>query len=178
MSRIGRKAVPLPKGTSVTIKDNTIMAKGPKGELSTPAVPGINLEVTETEVKFTRDNDEKKTKAFHGMVRALVNNMVTGVSSGFERNLQIVGVGYRAQVQGKKLVLNLGYSNPIEFAMPEGIEIATDGPTKISVKGIDRQKVGQVAAVIRGFRPPEPYKGKGVRYEGEQIIRKAGKAGA
>lgn len=178
MSRIGRKAVPLPKGTTVTIEKNEVIAKGPKGELRTPQVPGVNLDVSETEIQFTRDNDDKQTKAFHGMMRALVSNMVTGVSSGFERNLQIVGVGYRAQVQGKKLVLNLGYSNPVEFTMPEGIEIVTDGPTKITVKGIDRQKVGQVAAVIRGFRPPEPYKGKGVRYEGEHIIRKAGKAGA
>lgn len=178
MSRIGRKAVLLPKGTTVTIENKEVIAKGPKGELRTPQVPGVNLDVSETEIQFTRDNDDKQTKAFHGMMRALVSNMVTGVSSGFERNLQIVGVGYRAQVQGKKLVLNLGYSNPVEFTMPEGIEIVTDGPTKITVKGIDRQKVGQVAAVIRGFRPPEPYKGKGVRYEGEHIIRKAGKAGA
>jgi len=178
LSRIGRKAVSLPKGAKVTLKNDEVVTTGPKGELTTPMVPGVNLEVSENEVLFSRDNDEKQTKSFHGMMRALVNNMVVGVTSGFERNLQIVGVGYRAQVQGKKLVLNLGYSNPVEFDIPEGIEIETDGPTKVKVKGIDRQKVGQVAAVIRGFRPPEPYKGKGIRYEGEQIIRKAGKAGA
>ncbi|MBN1332394.1 MAG: 50S ribosomal protein L6 [Synergistales bacterium] len=141
-------------------------------------MPGINIEVSESKVEFTREDDEKRTRAFHGMMRALVNNMITGVTSGFEKKLEIIGVGYRAQMQGPKLVLNLGYSNPVEFTPPTGIEIETDGPTKISVKGIDKQKVGQVAAEIRGFRPPEPYKGKGIRYAGEHIIRKAGKAGA
>ena len=178
MSRIGRKPIPLSKGADVTLKDSMIVVKGPKGELTTPLIPGINLEVVDAQVSFTRENEEKQTRAFHVMMRALVNNMITGVTEGFEKKLEIVGVGYRAQMQGSKLVLNLGYSNPVEFDPPKGIEIETDGPTKISVKGIDKQKVGQVAAVIRGFRPPEPYKGKGVRYAGEHIIRKAGKAGA
>ena len=178
MSRIGRKPVPLSKGTTVQVQEDKVVVKGPKGELETPRVPGINIEVSESQVEFTRENEEKQTRAFHGMMRALVNNMITGVTSGFEKKLEIIGVGYRAQMQGPKLVLNLGYSNPVEFTPPQGIEIETDGPTKISVKGIDKQKVGQVAAEIRGFRPPEPYKGKGIRYAGEYIIRKAGKAGA
>lgn len=178
MSRIGRKLISLSQGTTLSVKDDMVVVKGPKGELSTPLVPGINVQVENGSVSVTRDNEEKQTRAFHGMMRALVSNMVTGVSNGFEKQLEIVGVGYRAQVQGKKLVLNLGYSNPVEYDPPKGIEIETDGPTKIKVKGIDKQQVGQVSAVIRGFRPPEPYKGKGIRYAGEHIIRKAGKAGA
>ncbi len=178
MSRIGRKPISLSKGATLTLIDGKVVVKGPKGELSTPLVSGINVQVEDSQVIVSRENDQKQTRAFHGMMRALISNMVTGVSSGFERQLEIVGVGYRAQVQGTKLVLNLGYSNPVEFDPPEGIEIETDGPTKIKVKGIDKQQVGQVSAVIRGFRPPEPYKGKGIRYAGEHIIRKAGKAGA
>jgi len=178
LSRIGRKPVPLSKGATIEVREDKVIVKGPKGELVTPTVPGINIEVSESQVEFSRENDEKQTRAFHGMLRALVSNMITGVTSGFEKKLEIIGVGYRAQMQGAKLILNLGYSNPVEFIPPQGIEIETDGPTKISVKGIDKQKVGQVAAEIRGFRPPEPYKGKGIRYAGEHIIRKAGKAGA
>jgi large subunit ribosomal protein L6 len=126
----------------------------------------------------SRANDDKPVKAAHGMTRAMINNMVVGVSQGFERILEIVGVGYRAQMQGKNLVLQLGYSHPIEYVPPTGIELAAESPIKVLVRGIDRQAVGQVAAIIRGFRPPEPYKGKGIRYAGEAIIRKAGKAGS
>ena len=140
-------------------------------------VPGIDAAVESGVIVVTRQNEQKQTKAFHGMIRALVANMVAGVSAGFRKELEIVGVGYRAQMQGKKLILNLGYSNPVEFEAPEGIELTVDGPTKLAVKGIDKQAVGQVSAIIRGFRPPEPYQGKGIRYVGEHI-RKAGKTGA
>jgi large subunit ribosomal protein L6 len=141
-------------------------------------VPGVDVQVEDGKVVVKRETDDKKMRAFHGMTRALLNNLVEGVSKGFEKQLEIVGIGWRAQMQGKNLVLNVGYSHPVEYVAPEGIEIATDGPAKIIVRGIDKQKVGQVAAEIRGVRPPEPYKGKGIRYVGEHIIRKAGKAGA
>ncbi len=161
----------------MSVKDGVVKVKGPKGELSTPTVPGVDIALEEGNIVITRQNEEKQTKAWHGMIRALVSNMVTGVSTGFQKNLEIVGVGYRGQMQGKKLVLNLGYSNPVEYEAPTGIEITMDGPTKLSVKGIDKQVVGQVAAIIRGFRSPEPYQGKGIRYVGERVIRKAGKTG-
>lgn len=178
MSRIGCKPVPLPEGVKVDIKDQALKVKGPKGELAFDVVPSIAVDVQDGKIVVNRSTDEKQDRAFHGMVRSIVNNMVIGVSQGFQKNLEIVGIGWRCQMQGKKLVLNLGYSHPIEYEAPQGVEITTDGPTKIAVKGIDKQAVGQVAALIRGFRPPEPYKGKGVRYSGETIIRKAGKAGA
>ena len=178
MSRIGRKPIALPKGAMVTLKDNGIFVKGPKGELSMQLVEGITVALEEGQVVISRADDEKQTRAFHGLVRALLANMVAGVTTGFEKKLEIVGVGYRAQMQGKKLILNLGYSNPVEYEAPNGIELSTDGPNKVSVKGIDKQSVGQVAAIIRGFRPPEPYLGKGVKYANEFIIRKAGKTGA
>ena len=178
MSRIGNKLIALPKGVDFQVKDSRVTVKGPKGELSLELRPEVSLEVSEGQVKVLRKDDSKSCRAFHGMTRALLNNMVEGVSKGFERTLEIVGVGYRAQMQGKNLVLSLGYSHPIEVEPPQGIELATDGPTKIFVRGVDKQVVGQTAANIRGFRPPEPYKGKGIRYAGEYIIRKAGKAGA
>ncbi|MGC9373371.1 MAG: 50S ribosomal protein L6 [Thermovirgaceae bacterium] len=178
MSRIGRKPISLPDGVTVTEESGTIRVKGPKGELSMDLVPGVKVDVNGQAVSVTRTSEDKRTRAFHGMTRALVNNLVVGVSQGFEKRLEIVGVGWRAQMQGKTLVLNLGYSNPVQYEPPEGVEITIDGPTKISVKGIDKQAVGQTAAVIRGFRPPEPYKGKGIRYADEYVIRKAGKAGA
>ncbi len=178
MSRIGRKTIPLGTGVSVTIQDGEVAVKGPKGRLSTPMVPGIDVSVEKDHITVTRGNEEKQTKSWHGMMRALIANMVTGVTTGFKKELEIVGVGYRAQMQGKKLILNLGYSNPVEYEAPSGIDIATDGPTKLSVQGIDKQAVGQVAAIIRGFRSPEPYQGKGIRYAGERVIRKAGKTGA
>ncbi len=178
MSRIGRKLIDMPAGVTLSVDDGKVMVKGPKGDLSVDLVPGIDISVEDNAIKVTRQSDDKKTRAFHGMIRALVNNLVVGVSQGFERNLEIVGIGWRAQMQGKTLVMNLGFSHPVEFDPPEGIEISTDGPAKIAVKGIDKQAVGQTAAIIRGFRPPEPYKGKGIRYAGEHVIRKAGKAGA
>ncbi len=178
MSRIGRKLIDMPTGVTLSVDDGKVMVKGPKGDLSVDLVPGIDISVEDNAIKVTRQSDDKKTRAFHGMIRALVNNLVVGVSQGFERNLEIVGIGWRAQMQGKTLVMNLGFSHPVEFDPPEGIEISTDGPAKIAVKGIDKQAVGQTAAIIRGFRPPEPYKGKGIRYAGEHVIRKAGKAGA
>lgn len=178
MSRIGRKIIPLGSGVSITVSDGAVTVQGPKGKLSTPVVPGIDIAVEDGNVVVSRQNEQKQTKSFHGMMRALIANMVTGVRTGFKKDLEIVGVGYRAQMQGKKLVLNLGYSNPVEYEAPAGIDIAVDGPTKLSVAGIDKQAVGQVAAIIRGFRSPEPYQGKGIRYAGERIIRKAGKTGA
>ena len=178
MSRIGRKPITLPKGVDVSIKGERIVVKGSKGELSTHTMPGINLKVESGVVNVSRENDEKQTRASHGLIRALVSNMVTGVTDGFQKTLELVGVGYRAQMQGNKLVLSLGYSHPIEFIPPAGIEIVVENPIKILVKGIDKQAVGQVSAIIRGYRPPEPYHGKGIRYGGEHIIRKAGKAGA
>lgn len=180
MSRIGRKAVDIIKGVSVTLKDGNIVVKGPKGELNTPLMPGITVDINESEgkVHVSRANDEKQMRAWHGMTRALIANMVTGVSQGFSKTMEIVGVGWRAQLQGKKLVLNLGYSHPVEFTPPAGIEIVVENPIKFIVKGIDKELVGQTCALIRQYRPPEPYHGKGIRFENEHIIRKAGKTGA
>lgn len=178
MSRIGRKIISLPKGATVDVTGGKIVVKGPRGELSMPLIEDISIQVEDGSVRVSRANELKKTKAAHGMVRAMIQNMVTGVTEGYEKKLEIVGVGYRVQMQGKDLLLNLGFSHPVLHEAPEGIEFSTDGPTKMSVKGIDKQAVGQTAAVIRGYRPPEPYKGKGIRYQGENIIRKAGKAGA
>lgn len=178
MSRIGRKPITLPDGVSLSVSEGKISVKGPRGELSADMAPGVDIAVEDGVVRVSRQNEEKKTRAFHGMIRAIVNNHVVGVSQGYERVLEIVGIGWRAQMQGSKLVLNLGFSHPVEYEPAPGVEIATDGPAKIMVRGIDKQAVGQAAAVIRGFRPPEPYKGKGIRYAGEHITRKAGKAGA
>ncbi|HOU32244.1 MAG TPA: 50S ribosomal protein L6 [Synergistaceae bacterium] len=178
MSRIGRKAISIPKGVTVNVDGARVVVKGSKGELSMDILPQVGVQVAGDVATVSRVDDLKTSRALHGMTRAMISNMVHGVSSGFERVLEIVGVGYRAQMKGKTLVLNLGYSHPIEFDPPTGIEIATDGPTKIFVRGIDKQAVGQVAANIREFRAPEPYKGKGIRYAGEVIIRKAGKTGS
>ena len=178
MSRIGRKAVDIVKDVTVNVKDEKIVVKGPKGELSTPLMPGIKVEITDGKVHVSRANDEKQMRAWHGMTRALIANMVTGVSQGFSKTMEIVGVGWRAQMQGKKLVLNLGYSHPVEFTPPAGIEIVVENPIKFIVKGIDKELVGQTCALIRQYRPPEPYHGKGIRFENEHIIRKAGKTGA
>ncbi|MDR3333029.1 MAG: 50S ribosomal protein L6 [Synergistaceae bacterium] len=177
MSRIGRKPIPLPKGVDVKIDGSEVTVKGSKGSLSFGIMSGISVSIDDGKVVVKRANDEKNIKAAHGMTRAILSNMVTGVSQGFEKALEIIGVGYRVQMQGKNLVLALGFSHPIELAPPVGIEIAVDGPTKVIVRGIDKQLVGQVAANIREYRPPEPYKGKGIRYVGEYVIRKAGKAG-
>ena len=178
MSRIGRKPVPLAKGIKIEKKNDTIKIVGPKGELSATVPSSIGFEVKENEVIVTRSSDVKAQRALHGTWRALLNNMIKGVSEGFQKKLEIVGVGYKAEVKGKKIQLALGYSHPILFMPPNGIKIEVPQPTNIIISGIDRQLVGQVAAKLRSFRPPEPYKGKGVKYESEYIRRKAGKAAA
>jgi large subunit ribosomal protein L6 len=177
MSRIGVLPVEVPSGVTVDVKPDLISVKGPKGELSQPYHGDISVSVNDSVVVVSRANDTKVSKSLHGLYRNLIRNMVTGVSVGFTKNLLINGVGYRAEVQGNILVLNLGYSNPIEYPIPEELTISCDGPTKIIVSGIDKQRVGQVSSEIRSIRPPEPYKGKGVRYEDEYVRRKVGKAG-
>lgn len=178
MSRIGKNPVSIPTGVTVTREaDGTLVVKGPKGELRYTPTEYVNIEVTDTEITITRAGEAKTNRAMHGLTRSLLQNMVTGVTEGFKKRLEINGVGYRAQMQGAKLVLSLGYSHPIEYTAPEGIQVEMDADKKnvIIVSGIDKQKVGQVAAEIRAFRKPEPYKGKGVKYENEYIKRKAGK---
>jgi large subunit ribosomal protein L6 len=177
MSRIGKKPIDLPKGVEVKHDGNVVTIKGPKGTVSTPVVPGIGVKVENNVLVFTRDDEENKTRAFHGLMRALVANNVRGVSEGFKRELDIIGVGYRAEVKGREVVFALGYSHPVRFPIPEGIDIAVDAKTgHITITGIDRQKVGQTAAEIRSLREPDPYKGKGIKYSDEIIRRKAGKA--
>ena len=177
MSRIGKKEISLPKGVEVKKAGDAISVKGPKGTLSTPLVHGIDVKVENNVVQFSRANDEGKTRALHGLMRALVANNVKGVTEGFKRELDIIGVGYRAEVKGKEVVFQLGYSHPVRFPIPQGIEVAIDAKTNhITITGIDKQKVGQVAAEIRGLREPDPYKGKGIKYSDEIIRRKAGKA--
>jgi large subunit ribosomal protein L6 len=177
MSRIGRAPIEIPAGVEVKIDTNVIEVKGPQGSLSREFHPDMSVEVSEGAITVTRPSDDKEHRSLHGLTRSLIANMVQGVTVGFTRNLEIVGVGYRAAKQGNKLVLSLGYSHPIELEPAPGIEIEVPTPTKISVKGIDKELVGQTAANIRDFRRPEPYLGKGVRYEGERVRRKAGKAG-
>lgn len=178
MSRIGRLPVALPQGVTVTVEaDNTVTVKGPKGTLSRKMSKAINIKIEGNEVVVTRPNDEKENRALHGLTRALLQNMVTGVTQGYQKALELVGVGYRASKQGKKLVLNVGYSHPVEIEPTEGIEIDVPAPTQVVVKGINNEAVGQLAAVIRAVRKPEPYKGKGIKYAGEVIRRKEGKTG-
>ena len=177
MSRIGKKVIPLPNGVEVRKDGNAVLVKGPKGTLTTQLVEGIDVKVENNVVSFTRKDEEKKTRAFHGLVRALVANNVLGVTVGFKKELDIVGVGYRAEVKGKEVVFQLGYSHPARFAIPKGIDIAVDAKTgHITITGIDKQQVGQTAAEIRSLREPDPYKGKGIKYSDEVIRRKAGKA--
>jgi large subunit ribosomal protein L6 len=178
VSRIGRKPVALAKGVKLEKKDGMIKVAGPKGELSASVPLSLGVEVKDGVVLVTRSSDLKQERALHGTWRAHIQNMVKGVSEGFVRKLEIVGVGYKAEVKGKKIQLSLGYSHPILFVPPPGIKVEIPVPTNIVISGIDRQLVGQVAAKLRSFRPPEPYKGKGVKYEGEYIRRKAGKAAA
>lgn len=180
MSKIGKKSILVPTGVEVTLAGELITVKGPKGTLHQPLVPGIQMTVADNTVSFRRKGDGPKERGFHGLMRALVNNMVTGVSKGFQKRLELVGVGYRAQATGKKITLNLGFSHPVEFHAPEGIDIKMDEEQKnvIIISGADRQKVGQVASNIRGYRPPEPYKGKGIRYTDEHVVRKSGKTAA
>jgi large subunit ribosomal protein L6 len=178
MSRIGRMPVAIPSGVTVTVTpDNIVTVKGPKGQLEKAMSKKINIAVENNEVIVTRTSDEKEKRALHGLTRALVNNMVVGVSQGFVKNLELIGVGYRAALQGKKLVLNLGYSHPVEIEPVDGVEFELTGTNKIAVKGIDKEKVGAVAADIRTWRKPEPYKGKGIKYDNEVIRRKEGKTG-
>jgi large subunit ribosomal protein L6 len=177
MSRVGKQPVPVPSGVTVDVSDAVVTVKGPKGSLSQSYTPEVTVSVEDGSVVVKRIDDTKRAKSMHGLYRNLVNNMVTGVTQGFAKSLLINGVGYRAEVQGKILVLNLGYSNPVEYPIPDDLEITCDGPNKIVVTGIDKQRVGQASAEIRSVRPPEPYKGKGVRYEDEYVRRKVGKAG-
>jgi large subunit ribosomal protein L6 len=175
MSRIGRKPVPVPEAVTVEIAPGNVAVKGPKGELSQFYSPDMTIEQTDGEVIVSRPTDRGEHRALHGLTRSLIANMVEGVTDGFTKSLEIQGVGYRAALKGKNLELALGYSHPVSIEAPEGIEFEVPQPTEIIVKGIDKQLVGQVAADIRKRRPPEPYKGKGVRYKGEQVLRKVGK---
>lgn len=178
MSRIGRLPVTIPEGVEVKIKGNYVHVKGPKGELEHFFPADMKITQKEGEIIVTRPSDEKSHRAFHGMTRSLINNMIVGVKDGFEKVLEINGVGYRAELEGENLVLNVGYSHPVTIKPPEGIEFEVDARTRqIVVKGYDKQVVGHIAAVIRKVRPPEPYKGKGIKYLDEHIRRKAGKAG-
>ena len=177
MSRIGKLPIQLPAGVTVDLKDNVCTVKGPKGELTQTINPLIGVAVEDGVVTVSRPDDSKESRAQHGLYRALIHNMVVGVSTGFKKELEIVGVGYRAEKQGKKLVLSLGYSHPIFFEENDDIKFDLPNNTTIVVSGIDKQIVGQIAAQIRSKRPPEPYLGKGIKYTGEHIRRKAGKAG-
>ncbi|OKL35911.1 50S ribosomal protein L6 [Domibacillus mangrovi] len=177
MSRVGKKPIELPEGVTITNNNNELTVKGPKGELIRQFNKDLTIGVDGSTVTVSRPSDSKEHRTIHGTTRALLSNMIEGVSKGFERNLELVGVGYRAQKQGTKLVLNVGYSHPVEFEPENGIEIEVPVNTKISIKGIDKERVGAIAANIRQVRPPEPYKGKGIRYEGEHVRRKEGKTG-
>lgn len=177
MSRIGNKPIEIPSGVTITQNGNTLTVKGPKGELTRSFNPDMTIKVDEKTIVVTRPSDNKEHRAIHGTTRSLIANMVEGVSKGFEKSLELVGVGYRAQKQGNKLILNVGYSHPVEIVPENGLEIDVPANTKIVVKGIDKEKVGALAADIRAIRPPEPYKGKGIRYEGEYVRRKEGKTG-
>lgn len=175
MSRVGKKPVVIPEGVKITQEGNFLKIKGPKGELEQQIHPNISIEVVENQVNVTRPDDTKRNKSLHGLSRALVQNMVTGVTDTYKKTLDIVGVGYKAELKGKNLLLNIGYSHPIFLIPPEGIKLETPTQTQIIVSGIDKQLVGLVAAKIRSFRKPEPYKGKGIKYSDEHIVRKAGK---
>jgi len=175
MSRVAKNPVVVPKGVEVKLDGRLLSIKGPKGQLQQQVHPLVNVVQADGQIRFERNGDSPLARAISGTMRALVNNMVTGVSQGFERRLTIVGVGFRAAVQGRKLNLSLGYSHPIVYDIPEGITIEAPSQTEVVVRGADKQLVGQVAAEIRAFRPPEPYKGKGVRYSDEQIVRKEAK---
>lgn len=176
MSRIGRKPIPLPPGVEVTIKESAVQVKGPRGSLETALPPGIRVEKKDGALLALRQDDSQA--ALHGLARSLVANAVTGVSKGFQKELEIVGLGYRAETKGRMVVFSLGYSHPIEFPIPEGIQVAVDKQTRLTISGADRQKVGQVAANMRALRPPDPYKQKGIRYVGERLKKKVGKTGA
>lgn len=178
MSRIGVKPIPVPSGITVDLRaGNAVSVKGPKGQLEQKLSPRVTIVQEDGALRVTRDTEDREVKALHGLTRSLLNNMVVGVTDGYTKTLEIQGVGYRAQMQGKNLVLNVGFSHPVNLTPPEGITYAVEGNNRVLVSGINKQVVGEEAARIRGVRPPEPYKGKGIRYAGEFVRRKAGKAG-
>jgi large subunit ribosomal protein L6 len=177
MSRIGKLPIEIPKGVKINFVDSVLTVQGPNGKLSRLIMPCVSLDFSETSLEVTRNDEATTSRAAHGLTRTLINNMVIGVTKGFQTDLEINGVGYRAEVKGKELVLSLGYSHPVNFPIPEGIAIEVEKMTKLSVKGYDKEMVGQTAAKIRSFRGPEPYKGKGIKYADETILRKAGKTG-
>jgi large subunit ribosomal protein L6 len=178
MSRVGNQPIPLPKGAKVKIEGDRFVAEGPKGKVTERIFPECPVAIEDGEIRVTRTSEAGAVRAKHGLARALLANAVAGVTTGFTKQLEIVGVGYRGEVKGKEAHFSLGYSHPVIYPVPEGITIEIDKQSKISITGADRQKVGQVAAEIRGLRPPDPYKAKGIRYSTEQIRRKVGKAGA
>ncbi|MGI6091780.1 MAG: 50S ribosomal protein L6 [Veillonellaceae bacterium] len=177
MSRIGRMPIAIPAGVTVKLDGNVLSVKGPKGELTRELPKEMIIEIEDNTILVKRPSDEKEHRSLHGLTRTLISNMVVGVTEGFKKTLEIVGVGYRAAKQGTKLGLTLGFSHPVEVVPPAGVTIDVPAPNKIVISGIDKEVVGQLAAQVRGFREPEPYKGKGVRYEGERVRRKVGKAG-
>jgi large subunit ribosomal protein L6 len=177
MSRIGKLPIAVPKGVTVELSEDAISAKGPKGTLSVALPPLVNINQEDGTLTVSRANDDQSSRAMHGLARTLINNLVTGVSTGFSRAIEINGVGYTVETKGNYVIFNLGYSHPIYYEVPEGVSIALDGKTKLTVSGADKQAVGSSAAKIRSFRPPEPYKGKGVKYVDEVIRRKDGKSG-
>ncbi len=178
MSRIGKKIIEIPDKVEVIIANGVVTTKGPKGELTAPMPESISYTMEDNTLSFSRDSEEKHVRSIHGLTRSLVANNIEGVTNGFTTSLSVEGVGYRMEVKGKNLLMTVGYSHPVVFVPPTGVEFECPNPTTILVKGMDKQLVGQVAAKIRKVRPPEPYKGKGIRYTGEQIRRKAGKSGA
>jgi len=178
MSRVGRRAVRIPDGVSIEARGGEVRVKGPKGTLAQAIPAAISLEVAGGEVRLARPDDRKPSRALHGLTRALVANMVRGVTQGFSKQLSIVGVGYRAELAGKTLRLSVGYSRPVELAIPEGLSVSVERNTELRIEGMDKRAVGQFAAEVRGVRSPEPYKGKGIRYTDEHVRRKVGKAGA
>ena len=177
MSRIGNKVITIPAGVEVHINDNFATVKGPKGELKQQFDKDMTFNIEGNEITVVRPSDSKRHRTVHGTTRAILANMIEGVSAGFKKELELIGVGYRAQMQGKKLVLSVGYSHPVEFEEIEGIKLGVEGNTKVSIEGINKEVVGQYAAKVRAVRPPEPYKGKGIRYVGEYVRRKEGKTG-
>jgi len=176
MSRIGKEPVVIPKGVKVQVQGNNVAVEGPKGKLSTVVPEILSLEATAEKILVKRPNDEKQVRSLHGTIRALLNNMITGVSQGFKKELDIVGVGYKAQMKGKNLLLSVGFTHPVEMPVPEGLKVAVPIQTHIVVEGCDRYIVGQFTANVRAVLPPEPYKGKGIRYTGEEVRKKLGKA--
>jgi len=179
LSRIGKKPVEIPIGVNVSLEGQVIKVKGPKGELHRTIHPAIKAEIVDSEIKFSRPDDLKESRSLHGLTRALIQNMIIGVTDSYKKSLEIVGVGYKAELKGKNLLLNIGYSHPIYFVPPDEVKLEVPAPTQIIISGIDKELVGLVSAKIRSFRKPEPYKGKGIKYSDERIIRKAGKtAGA